>query len=602
MITSPLKQYFLGKIFLLLSLLICFQVSAESEKQMVRIGLLSFDGADQTVNRWQPTVDYLNTQLPDYFFTIVPVDIKSLNYLVANNLVDYTLTNGVQFLKYKYSFKAVKMLNLEPIQGNAKYAIGSVLVGRSSTPEIASWHALKDKTILSTTENAFGGYRVLLREMLADSLTSHDLNIQFVGFPQRQLFTKVLKKEADFAILPTCLLERAISDGVIKQGELKVFMKQDTPDFACQTSSRLYPNWTLARTSKVKSRDAKKLAAVLLSINSDSSMAKTGRYNSWITPVDDSSIYQLMNDLGEDVSPSSLAQLWQTYKGLFLIIMAFCLAFLAFHLRVNYLVKLRSAQLRSEIDDHKLTAEKLAAETKQLFKAQRILLSGEMASGIAHELNQPLMAIMTYSSSCRRRLAKDPKAIDDIQHGLMRIEEQTHTATEIIKRMRNFMKVHEVKSGEYKVPNLIENVITSFRHVFKKHNIDCQVQVQDCTVMIDPVLAQQVLTNVIQNSIEAINATDTERGKIEIFSEEANNKLYLNIKDNGIGMTSKQLENVFMPFNSSKPNGLGLGMVICKRIVEMNQGTIEVQSLQPLSNGCLIQITYPLSFSARKSE
>nr|WP_251373049.1 PhnD/SsuA/transferrin family substrate-binding protein [Vibrio gigantis] len=563
-----------------------------AQQKIVRIGVLAFNGAAYTLKRWQPTVDYLNYALPDYHFIIVPADIPTLDHLVDNELVDFTLTNGIQFLFYKYNHQAVKMLNLNPFHGEARHAIGSALIARIDEPEVTSLKELKKRSIVSVSEKAFGGFRVMLGEMLKEGVTQHDLqHLNFVGYPQQKLLTKVLNGEADFAIAPTCLLERHLRDGTIPRNTLKItFLQKPKSPFACHTSSELYPNWTLARMKHVPADYSNHIARILLTIPANSDIAITGLYGGWSVPIDDSSIYQLMEDIGVSIQPSYIEKLWLKYRVWALSLVVLLLMFVVYHLRVNYLVYIRSAQLRDEIEQHKKTSLLLENETTQLFKAQRILLTGEMASGIAHELNQPLMAIGTYTAGCKSRLKKGSLEPKQLESALDKIEQQTVNASNIIQRMRHFMKVQHDERQVVDLVQLISNTLLIFQHTFEHHNIRVDLNSSPASASLDFILIQQVLANLIQNSIDALKEVDVGSRRISISACEIEDMCLIEIEDNGCGISDKQLEQLFMPFQSSKESGLGLGMVICKRIIEAHEGTITALQLE---HGCRLSITLP---------
>ncbi|WP_156136341.1 sensor histidine kinase [Photobacterium gaetbulicola] len=320
---------------------------------------------------------------------------------------------------------------------------------------------------------------------------------------------------------------------------------------------------------------ANHIARILLTIPPASEIAVSGLYGGWSVPIDDSAIYQLMDDIGVSIQPPYLSRIWVRYRGWVLISVGLVLLFIGYHFRVNYLVHVRSAQLRNEVDQHEQTAKQLEKETNQLYKAQRILLSGELASGVAHELNQPLMAIGTYASGGRKRLTRSELGREQLIQMLEKIEQQTLNASQIIQRMRDFMKVHNNETEFVSIKTLLSNTLLIFQHTFKHQNIQLKSDIDDVSIELDPVLIQQVFANLIQNSIDALKDTPVDERAISIHTHYNDALLTVVFTDNGCGISDKQLKQLFMPFQSSKEAGLGLGMVICKRIIEAHNGSIE---------------------------
>jgi two-component system sensor histidine kinase TtrS len=131
-----------------------------------------------------------------------------------------------------------------------------------------------------------------------------------------------------------------------------------------------------------------------------------------------------------------------------------------------------------------------------------------------------------------------------------------------------------------------------FKHTFEKEHIHVTKEMDDTNVIIDPVLIQQVIANLIQNSIDALKETPKLNRVITIGTKVSEQQVFLSISDNGCGISDEQLYELFMPFKSNKETGLGLGMVICKRIIEAHQGTIHVKQL---AQGTQFSIAFPLT-------
>ncbi|MEH6534455.1 MAG: PhnD/SsuA/transferrin family substrate-binding protein [Photobacterium frigidiphilum] len=569
------------------------------QKTPIKIGILAFNGADLTIQRWQPTINYLNTVFPQHHFDIIPADIKTLDHLVANNLVDFTITNGVKYLRYKHNYQAVKILNLRPPHGSASNAIGSVVITRNSEPDITHWHQLQNRKVVSVSPNAFGGFLIMKREFMAQNIDpDRDLNkLTFVGFPQQQILHMVANGDADFAIAPTCILENEINAGRIAPNVLKAVKPIKNDLLPCQTSSRLYPYWTFARMNHVSPDTANTIARVLLQIPADSPVAVASRYGGWTVPVDDSEIYNLLTDIGVITDPRSLQRLWKRYQGWIFIAVGLILLFITYHLRVNYLVHVRSTQLRiandklkNEMTLHKKTTDNLTHQQQQLYKAQRILLSGELTAGMAHELNQPLMTITTFAAGCRSRLKQDQPNLEEIDIVLEKMQGQSQMAKQIIDRMRSFMKKHEGCKQKTSVQSLLDDSLILFHDDLTRFHIKSRVNTEAMNIIVDTVLFQQVLVNLIRNSIDSILMTDRRTRKLEISAYQSDQSNIICIEDNGVGLTSQQLNELFMPFKSTKPQGIGLGMVICKRIINQHSGVIWAERL---SEGLKITIELP---------
>ncbi|SUB83906.1 Sensor protein fixL [Pragia fontium] len=568
-------------------------------RPVVRIGVLSFDENSRNISRWQPTIDYLNERLPQYQFTLVSGDIKSIDQLVASGTLDFAITNGVRFIDYQNNYEAIRTLNLKPLVGDPQFAIGSAVISRQETPPLHQWDQIKTKRIIATSSQAFGGFQVIQREWLNHGLDApRDLPyLRFIGIPQQRLLKELADNHADIAILPTCVLEQVIKAGHFKADQFRVEMVQQQAYLPCQSSSSLYPYWTLSRMKHVDETIAREIVQTLLSLKVNDSAAIQGEYQGWTVPINDSHVVGLMKDLDILDDSHSPKILWQKYRGWLLIALGCTLLLAAYNMRVNYLVKLRTRQLRHAIKQHQRATEKIRQQQEQFYSAQRILLSGELAAGLSHELNQPLMAISSYITGCQMRLQQAPLDMAALNKALDNAQVQTSNANKIIRRVRQFIKKHPEKKTYFYLHDAINKALALFNHELQQN----QIQVTLPTplrrqVYADEVLIQQVIVNLICNSIDAIKSVAKRQTALMIFSlHDDADSVTLTLRDTGVGMTDGQRKHLFVPFNTSKHQGIGLGMVICKRIIEAHQGRIWSPSCQL---GASISFSLPLSHGA----
>lgn len=588
--------YRLFRGLLLIGMLISPMAIADvyQQRPAIRIGVLSFDDINKDIYRWQPTIDYLNQRFPQYQFTLVIGDIKSIDQLVSSETIDFAITNGVKFLMYQNQHEAVRMLNLKPLHADPQFAIGSTVIARSDIPDITNWNEIRDKNIIATTPQAFGGFQIIKREWLKSGIDPvRDFPyLRFVGLPQESLLSQLANREADIAILPTCVLEQAIKSGHFSPGQFKVLDIYPQTTLPCQSSTPLYPYWTLSRMKHVHEQLASEIAQALLSIKSDDVPAVQGNYQGWTVPINDSSIIGLMTDLGLAGNNDHLNVLWQKYRGWLFIALGYGLLLIGYHLRVSYLVRTRTKQLQQMMELNQESAEWIRKQQEQFYSAQRILLSGEMAAGMAHELNQPLMAINNYVVGCRMRLQQQPLDIAALDKALESAINQTNNAKEVIRHMRHFIKKHPEQQQNIVLNNVIANALALFTNDLKRDGISVIGPSQaSVTVFADEILIQQVLVNLIRNALDAIKQCVPPVAKPQIIFDMqiTESDVILKIADNGIGMTGEQLGKLFVPFVTSKDNGLGLGMTICKRIIEAHHGRIWAQG-QPAGSGIFISL------------
>ncbi|MBV7438375.1 PhnD/SsuA/transferrin family substrate-binding protein [Aeromonas sp. sif2416] len=571
-------------------------------RPVIRIGVIAFDQPDSEKARWQPTVDYLNRRLPQYQFLLVSGDVRSLNQLVASATLDFVISNGLKFLDYQRQHDAVRLLSLSPLRGTAEQAVGSTLIGRADAPPVGDWQALRHKRIVATSPEAFGGFQIMQGLWLRAGLHPEEAfpNLVFAGLPQEDLLRHLAEGRAEVAILPTCILEQAIAQGRYDADQFVVIMPQPQSVLPCQSSTPLYPTLSLAKMAHVNEGFARDLAKVLLEIPTDSAAARAGHYRHWTVPVKDAAVIALQQQLDAANAQPLVVQVWYQYRGWLLIALGGLLLLGGYHLRVKYLIQLRTRQLKESnarltraLTDNRLAAERLNQQQSQLFSAQRVLLSGELAAGMAHELNQPLMALNNYLAGCRLRLAAVPPALADVEQGLDLALAQVSQAKGIIARLRDFMRKGEVQDRLISLDELLRGTLPLFHDQFVRQRISLHLpQGEPVHLRIDPTLMQQVLVNLLCNASEAVALNpDTRPPSIAIRQRIEANRVTISIHDNGTGMTEAQRAHLFVPFHTSKKEGLGLGLVICKRIIESYGGTIWAEAVP---QGAVIAFSLPL--------
>ena len=252
---------------------------------------------------------------------------------------------------------------------------------------------------------------------------------------------------------------------------------------------------------------------------------------------------------------------------------------------LKLLSKTRSAEQRA----------RLGEQDARIAHASRVNALGEIASGMAHELNQPLTAILSQSQAGVRLIARhdtDPMVIEKI---LANNIAQSKRAADIIVRLREWTRTTPPESAPQDVNRCIENVVFLLGPDSRRQGVDVTVQtaLADLQVLGDSVEIEQVLFNLVRNAMEALEKTSTGRKTIRVSSLVSGQQVVLAITDNGAGIDPEMRERLFEPFATGKEKGMGLGLVLCERIVERMGGSIEIADA--LGGGVTAQVKFPLA-------
>ena len=230
---------------------------------------------------------------------------------------------------------------------------------------------------------------------------------------------------------------------------------------------------------------------------------------------------------------------------------------------------------------------------QELMHASRLSAMGEMASGIAHELNQPLTAVMNYAKAARRHLDRtdpDPVPIADL---VDKAERQAERAAEIVKRLRRFIKKDESERRLEPINAVVEEAAALALIGASERHIELIFFLDDALppVLMDRIEVQQVVLNILRNAIEAFEGPG-ER-KIRLSTQAAGpQQVQVNIRDNGPGLAPHVADDPFRPFQTTKEDGLGIGLAISRTIIDAHGGRLWAES--PPEGGAVFRFLLPV--------
>ena len=248
-----------------------------------------------------------------------------------------------------------------------------------------------------------------------------------------------------------------------------------------------------------------------------------------------------------------------------------------------------------DVSTRKLQEQQEKEHLEKLAHVTRLGLMGEMASGIAHEVNQPLSAVVNYTQVCLRFIENENLDLEKISETLKKANQQALKAGQIIHSMREFVKPRKIHRSTVDINELIYDAISIFEADFKQHLIAMRFELTKnlpC-VIIDRVQIEQVILNLIRNSIDALKELPqfTQR---QLSIETSLNPLYyivIRVKDNGPGLSPIQREKILTPFFTTKASGMGMGLSISRSLVEAHHGTLHFNSKE--DKGTTFYFTLP---------
>jgi PAS domain S-box-containing protein len=232
----------------------------------------------------------------------------------------------------------------------------------------------------------------------------------------------------------------------------------------------------------------------------------------------------------------------------------------------------------------------------ELAHVTRLGLMGEMASGIAHEVNQPLTAISSYTQVSLNLMNTETPDLVKLAEILYKTQQQALRAGRIIHRMREFVKSHAKRRSIADVNTLIHEAVSLCIAELKQNNIKLSFKLESRLppVYVDQVQIEQIIINLIMNSIDALqNLPGKQQRKISIQSESTlKDEIQIKVKDNGKGLDPDQQQKILTPFYTTKANGMGMGLSISRSLIEAHDGRLHFNSKQ--GKGTTFYVTLPV--------
>ena len=249
--------------------------------------------------------------------------------------------------------------------------------------------------------------------------------------------------------------------------------------------------------------------------------------------------------------------------------------------------RLAQMMIATDITPRRHAEEQAAQQNERAQTASRLITMGEMASSVAHELNQPLTAINNYCSGMVTRIKGQQISTEDLLIALEKTARQANRAAQIIQRIRSFVKRSEPNRTLSDVQTIVSNAMELADIELRRHNVRLShyIAARLPAVMVDPILIEQVLINLMKNAAESIAQAHlpTARRSVELRvvpkTIEEQNVVEFSVLDSGKGLSPEVMSRLFEAFYSTKAEGMGIGLKLCRSIVESHQGRMIAENL-----------------------
>ncbi|RYX88365.1 MAG: PAS domain-containing sensor histidine kinase, partial [Comamonadaceae bacterium] len=270
--------------------------------------------------------------------------------------------------------------------------------------------------------------------------------------------------------------------------------------------------------------------------------------------------------------------------------------------------RLAQMVIATDITPRRQAEEMSAAQAERAQSASRLITMGEMASSVAHELNQPLTAINNYCNGMVSRIKGKQINEEDLLKALEKTAHQAQRAGQIIQRIRSFVKRSEPNRTLSDVAEMVSEAVELAEIELRRRNVRLShyVAARLPKVMVDPILIEQVLVNLMKNAAESIDHAQrpTARRSVElrVIPRQVDEQpvIEFSVLDSGAGLAPEVMDRLYEAFFSTKVEGMGIGLNLCRTIVESHQGRMQAENLMNGTEvvGCRFSFWIPLSHSS----
>lgn len=582
---------------LILIPLLMFGFGGYAMAASIHIGILDWRASEEFQRHWLPTLANLQHALPDHSLHLHPLTLQELEEALSQQRIQFLVTNPGHYVHLSSRFELAPLATLESfIHHLPLHEVGSTLLVRDDSA-ITTLEALRGQHLGAVADDAFGGFQIM-----ADTLQQRGVDpwrhlgaLTFTGFPMDQLVTRLQAGEFDAVVVRSCLLEMLVHEqgaDTILQG-VRVVGEQEG-EYPCRHSSERYPGWPFLTTGYTEPYLARQVALALL--NSPAIQTLDG-YSQWQVPVSYQSVYQLFERLR--VGPfaafprNPVAAWFHQYWHWPALVLMLVLLLLAHALRSRHLVRQRTCALLQ-------TQTSLRQRDAEVAHLSRLNTMGELTAALAHELNQPLTAIANYARASGNYLSKDDSALlqarPRLQQASALIAAQAEQAGGTLRQLRGFLRREEESPQLLTVRALVQEALELFAGQLEQSGTQVEVGGEglDQPLLLNRTALLQVLLNLLRNAVEAMQSVPQSDRRIRIQMQvcHLNQQLELSLCDTGEGISEQIAACLFTPFVTTKADGMGLGLVLSRRLLQAQGGDL---TLQAAAGGACARITLPLA-------
>lgn len=563
--------------------------SSQLYAETIHLGILNTSGNEAENVLYAETASVLKDKLKPRNVEVSTYDLPGLEKAIAAGKLDFFISNPGFYVSSRQKLDTTALASQSnQFFGRPDRALGSVFVVPKQSSHIYSLRDLRGKSVCAVAPNAYGGLYIALGELNRRGFDPDKFfsSIHYSGYPMPKVLEELKAGKCEAAIVRTCLLEELSASGQIKENEFRVI--EPRPSLSkehCIRSTELYPGWVFAATKNTSEALRKETTKILFSLP-----AVQG--NEWSVPRNFADLDNLYKNL--KVGHYEYLRNWdwkefiRNYWSFILIVFVVMIAVFLHNLILKQQVERRTERLRQTMKEKLAEHQAAVNANRHLHDMEKINLVGMLSSMIAHELRQPLTVIRNYSEGLRDIVHSPDYDAKVLEEALKVVDEQSIRASSIIEHMRGLIKGKESKVQEVNLNSLVPSVIDTYKELGGKYEIKFVTSAAaPITVQIDPTQFEIVLLNLLNNASDAITQQET-KPVITVGVSCKNGEAAVSVTNEGFLEHRESFNNLFAVKNSTKANGLGLGLAIAARVIERWGGQLSIHQHHKEVIACIL--------------
>ena len=553
-----------------------FLSASPSSAAVIRLGVVTTTEPGFAATTVTPVVSEMEKLRPQDVVHVVQIAEHDLLHDIERERPDLLICSAWCFLNVLSDIGAHPVATRKTDRAaSAVASIGAALVVRSDRTDLRTLEDLRGKKAAATLPHSVDGYpavRLMLREKgFSDEKFFSSVN--FLTFTVPDVLSAVLSGDADVSILPACALERAQEEGLVEPGLLRVVGLPPDGALACSRSTDLYPDITagiLPWTPNELSRDF--LTALLESGHADG--------YEWVATSDLRSVSNLYQELHLGrwavLDDTSLSGLWKRYWSFAVFALLLVLLLIANEYRLKRLVEHRTAALTKTLREKELLARKEEAARERLASLERMGAISQLCAMIAHELKQPMGAVLNFLAVLRMRCGESIKDDPVAQRAMEGAQNEARRMAEIVDRVRGYAKRQRRTPEPVDLARTIDEALWHLKPG-PKTTVRREVA-PNVFVAGDPLELELLVLNLVKNAVQALDAA--EGGTVTVTLARTDEfGAVLRVTDDGPTLSDEIFAKLLKVSESVKEGGLGLGLASVRNIVDEHGATLTIERL-----------------------